>query len=131
MKTQTIDPADFVVSPGKIAAVEKSAAPKPIARKSNHEIQFYQFPRAVHESLIRANYMPALALAAAVYKGWYKDRDHRNPVKLTSALLAGFGASKDQKWKALKVLEESGHFLVERFPGHNPLVMMKWKLVKD
>jgi hypothetical protein len=110
--------------------IEQPAA-KPIPQKSKKEIEFYQFPKAVVDALIRMNYTPAWALAAAVYKGWYDDFKKHNPVKLTSALLAEFRVSKDQKSKGLKLLEQSDQFLVERCRGHNPLVTMKWKLIKD
>jgi hypothetical protein len=101
------------------------------SRKSKRGIEFYPFPKAVVDALIRVNYAPAWALAAAVYKGWYEDFKKRNPVKLTSALLAEFRISKNQKSKGLKFLEQSDLFLVERFHGHNPLVTMKWILIKD
>jgi hypothetical protein len=123
---------DFRLSPEQIAAAMKQQlATKLAPQKSKHEIEFYQFPKVVVDALARANNAPAWALAAAVYKGWYKDRKHRNPVKLTSTLLVEFGVSKDQKFRALKILEETGQFLVEHSRGRNPLVMMKWKLVKD
>jgi hypothetical protein len=114
-----------------IAMVIEPLAAKPIPQKSKKEIEFYQFPKAVVDALIQANYAPAWALAAAIYKGWYKDFKKRNPVKLTSALLAEFRISKNQKAKGLKFLEQSDLFLVERFRGHNPLVTMKWILIKD
>jgi hypothetical protein len=131
MKNTTMDSSDFLVSPEEIAAMKNQQAVKPIARRSEWKIGYIPFPMAVLEALIRTNYMPALALAIAVYVGWYKDRHHRNPVKLTSALLAKFPISRKQKEKGLKFLGESGQFLVERFPGRNPLVLMKWKLTKD
>jgi len=114
-----------------IPMVIEPPAAEPIPRKSKKEIQYYQFPKAVVDALIQANYAPAWALAAAIYKGWYKDFKKRNPVKLTSALLAEFRISKNQKAKGLKFLEQSDLFLVERFRGHNPLVTMKWILIKD
>ena len=114
-----------------IPMVIEPPAAKPIPQKSKKEIEFYQFPKAVVDALIQANYAPAWALAAAIYKGWYKDFKKRNPVKLTSALLAEFRISKNQKAKGLKFLEQSDLFLVERFRGHNPLVTMKWILIKD
>jgi hypothetical protein len=108
-------------------------------RISNHQnkkkpksgIEFYQLPKAVVDALIRVNYAPVWPLAAAVYKRWYDDFKKRNPVKLTSALLAEFEISKDQKSKGLKLLEETDWFIVKRFRGHNPLVTMKWILIKD
>jgi len=114
-----------------IPMVIEPPAAKPIPQKSTKEIEFYQFPKAVVDALIQANYAPAWALAAAIYKGSYKDFKKRNPVNLTSALLAEFRISKNQKSKGLKFLEQSDLFLVERFRGHNPLVTMKWILIKD
>ena len=98
----------------------------PFPHKPKCGIEFYKFPTAVVDALIQVNYAPAWALAAAVYKSWYEDFKKRNPVKLTSARLAEFRISKDQKTKGLKSLEQTGLFLVERPPGRNPLVMMKW-----
>jgi hypothetical protein len=60
------------------------------------------FPKAVVDALIRVNYAPAWALRQRIYKRWYEDFKKRNPVKLTSALLAEFEISKDQKSKGLK-----------------------------
>jgi hypothetical protein len=126
-----IDPKDFVLSPEEIAAMKESPAKSPPSHKPARGIEFFKFPKAVLIAIFRANYMPTLALAMAVYEGWYRDFKKRNPVKLTSALLAEFGISRDQKYRALKILEQSGQFLVERSPRRNPLVMMKWKLQKD
>jgi hypothetical protein len=128
---KTLRPEDFVISPEEIAAMRKSPAKLPPTRKPKRGIEFYQFPKAVLVAIRRANYMPALALAMAIYEGWFLDFKKRNPIKLTTALLAEFGVSRDQKWRALRILERSGEFLVERFPRRNPLVMMKWKLPKD
>jgi hypothetical protein len=127
----TLRPEEFLLSPEQMAAAKEQPAAEPIPRKSKKEIQYYQFPKAVVDALIQANYAPAWALAAAIYKGWYKDFKKHNPVKLTSALLAEFRVSKDQKSRGLKVLERSGLFIVERFPRHNPLVTMKWESIKD
>jgi hypothetical protein len=133
MKTTGIDPKDFWLSDEQVrehAAQQRGGDSKPKS-KPKRGIEFYQFPEAVMDAIRRTNYMPALALAMAVYKGWYLDFKKRNPVKLTSALLVEFAISRDQKRKGLKILEQTGLFLVERFPGHNPLVTMTWKLIKD
>ena len=99
--------------------------------KSKQGIKFYQFPKTVVDALAQVKYEPAWRLAAAIYKGRYEDFKKRNPVKLTSALLAEFRVSKKQKSKGLKFLEQTDLFLVKRFPGRNPLVTMKWILIKD
>jgi len=103
----------------------------PSSRKPKGGIKFFPFPKDVMYALIRVNYAPVWPLTAAVYKRWYDDFKKRNPVKLTSALLAEFEISKDQKSKGLKLLEQTDWFIVERFQGHNPLVTMKWILIKD
>ena len=127
----TFSPDQFRLSPEEIAARKEPPTKLLSSRKSKRGIEFYQFPKAVVDELIRVNYAPAWALAAAVYKGWYEDFKKHNPVKVTSALLAEFRVSKNQKSKGLKFLEQSDLFLVERFRGHNPLVTMKWILIKD
>ena len=124
------DPEQFRLSPEEIASTVKNPRVKS-PRKPKGGIQFYQFPKAVVDALTQVNYAPAWALAAAIYKGWYEDFKKRNPVKLTSALLAAFRVSRGQKLRGLRFLEQSDLFLVERFRGRNPLVTMKWLLIKD
>jgi len=133
MPTERLDPTDFVVPQREIAELQAQAkAAKSLQPcKPKHEIEFYQFPKAVMDAIARSNYMPALRVAMAVYKTWFDDFKKYNPVKLTSARLTGFGISKDQKMKALQVLEKTNQFLVDRSPGRSPSVMMKWKLVKE
>jgi hypothetical protein len=127
----TIDPDNFRISPEEIRAAEKSLMTKAVGRKPKGEIQFYLFPKSVLEELVHCNSKTALLIALAVYKAWYCDFKKRNPVKLTSALLAEFRISKDQKFRALKILSKMPQFLVEHSNGRNPLITMKWKLIKD
>jgi hypothetical protein len=124
-------PEDFRLSPEEMAAMKRPPPTKSIPRKSKKEIQYYQFPKAVVDALIEANYRPAWALAAAIYRGWYDDFKKRNPVLVTSAILVGYKLSRNQKSRALKILEATDQYIVDRFPRHNPLVTMKWKLTKE
>jgi hypothetical protein len=126
---KAIDPKDFVIPPEEIAAMKKQLAAKSAPRKPRKGIEFYQFPKTVLDELAEGN--PALLVAMAVYRGWYGDFKKRNPVKLTSAMLAEFGISKDGKYRALKTLSKNTQFIVERFNGRNPLVTMKWILTKE
>jgi hypothetical protein len=127
-----IDSNPFIIPEEQITEwLNRARTKSRSSKKPKREIQFYQFPKAILTAVFRANYMPALALVMAIYEGWYRDFKKRNPVKLSSDLLAEFGVSKDQKSKALKVLEQTGFFVVERFHRRNPLVMMKWILPKD
>jgi hypothetical protein len=127
----TIDPDNFRISPEEIRAAEKSLMTKAVGRKPKGEIQFYLFPKSVLEELAHSNSKPALLVALAIYKGWFKDFKKRNPVRLTAAMLAGFNLSRYQKYRALKILDGTPHFLVENFNGRNPLVTMRWILIKD
>jgi hypothetical protein len=131
MKTTALDPGQFRVSPEEMAAMKEQLAEKPIPRKSKREIEFYQFPKTVMDALIRANYGPAWALAAAIYKTWYDDFKKRNPVLVTSAVVVGYRLSRNQKSRALKILEGTGQYIVDRFAHHNPLVTMKWIPIRE
>ena len=100
--------------PAKVKATPKSP------------MEFMMLPLRVIKTLAHSS--PALAVVAAIIKAHYDDIEHRNPVQLTSARLAEFGVSKDQKWRALKILEKAGLVCVDRHAGRNPLVTVKWKL---
>jgi hypothetical protein len=95
-----------------------------------HTLKFYKFPPAVIDGLVAADYGPAWKVAMAICKRWYATF-RGNPVELTTwNLRKNYGLSKDQKWRALKVLEDTEQYIVERIPGHNPLVTMKWEPLK-
>jgi len=115
-----------------MAAMKKLPADKSsLPRKPKREIEFYPFLGHVVDALIRANYAPAWTLAAVIYKTWYRDYKKLNPVLVTSAILAKYGLTRHQKSRALKILEDSDQYIVERSANRNPLVMLKWKLVKE
>ena len=83
------------------------------------------FPARVLEAVgrvCRQNHTTApLALMLIIYEIRFKSFG-QNPAKLTTAALAKFSISKDQKFRALKHLEETGHFTVTRQHGKNPIV---------
>lgn len=127
----TFNPESFRLSPEDLKAGNGQQESVRTSRKERKLIDFYPFPKALLDGIVAADYMPALIVAMVVYETWYYDYEKRNPVKLTNASLRERGISRDRKRRALRVLENTGQYLVERFPGRNPLVMMKWKLVKD
>jgi hypothetical protein len=128
----TISPDKFRLSPKEMAAMKKLPADKSSPpSKPKREIEFYPFPGDVVDALIRANYAPAWTLAAVIYRAWYRDYKKLNPVLVTSAILAKYGLTRRQKSRALKILEDSGQYIVERSANRNPLVMMKWIRVKE
>ena len=50
--------------------------------------------------------------------------ERRPTVKLTSAFLARFGITHDQKTRALACLEEAGLMTIQRHHGKNPVVTL-------
>jgi len=134
MRTPPLDPNDFILTPEQIAEAKKLAAlqkKSPPPSKSKSWSRHIQLPISVTEAIARTNCAPAWALAMAIYRGWYEDYKKRNPVLVTSALLAPYGISRQQKLRALKALEATGHYTVDRFTRRNPLVFMKWILPKE
>ena len=121
----------FRLSPEDFTSNNSQQEPVRTPRKRKKPIEFYQSPKAVIDGLIAADYTPALIAVVVIYETWYHDYEKRNPVKLTSRSLQERGVSRKQKRRALKVLENTGQYLVERFPRRNPLATMKWKLIKD
>jgi hypothetical protein len=110
-----------------IAEWKEKSAKSPAAHKPKREM-YYWLPEALFKALVQVDCLPAWRLALAIYKTWYKDREHRNPVTLTSACLTEFRISKDQKSKGLRRLEKTGLFLVRNFKGRNSQVIMTWPL---
>lgn len=126
------NPQNFIVSDAEVAELkQQSSANGQKRRKAKREIDFYQFPEAVLQGILKTNYLPTLVLAMAVYKAWYDDFEKKNPVKLTTKRLEGFDLSPFQKSRGLKKLESTGQFIIERFPGSAPVVTMKWKEIRN
>jgi hypothetical protein len=125
-----IDMDRFRLRPEDLAKFQKLPAKSPSARKPKKEIEFYQFPKPVLIVIIQSGYMPALAVAAVIHETWYKSFQ-RNPIILTSTHLGKFRISRGQKLRALKILEQSGYFLVKRLPRRNPSVTLKWLPIKE
>ena len=102
-------------------------------QKSKHSkkrgIQWYLFPARVLDAVAkvcRQNHTPApLAMTLVLCEIRFKSFG-QNPVKLTTAALAKFSITGDQKSRALKLLEDTGHFTVMRQHGKNPVVRMNW-----
>jgi len=63
-----------------------------------------------------------------LYRTWFLDWEHKNPIKLTSESLRACGISRWQKLRALKILEKYGAITVARTNGKNPMVTLNWQL---
>ena len=90
--------------------------------------KFCQFPVSVLDAIIeqRGNWS-VLAVLVALHELWFTHPNHHNPVEFTSYTLRRFGISRQQKWKALWVLEKSGQItVVRRGSGKNPHVALNW-----
>jgi len=120
---------DIRATPEQIAAWQAEQAAKTEIGKAK-ELKFYYFPPEAIDGLVATDYAPAWKVAAAIYKQWYVTF-RGNPVKLTSRnLRENYGVSKKQKLRALKILEDTGQYIIERIPGRNPSVTMKWKALR-
>jgi hypothetical protein len=125
-----IDTQELFLTEEQIREFQARKSSRRSEKKPKREIQFFQFPKPVLVTIIRSGYMPALAVAAAIHETWYRGF-RRNPITLTSTRLGEFRISKDQKLRALKILEQSGCFLVKRFRGRNPVITLKWLRIED
>jgi uncharacterized protein YqiB (DUF1249 family) len=79
-------------------------------------------------TVMKSGYLPALSVLYVLYETWFLDLEHKNPIKLTSESLRLYKISKDQKRRALQVLEEYGAITVVRTNGKNPMVTLNWPL---
>jgi len=91
--------------------------------------EYCGFPRWVMDRLLSLNNpKTALAVLVCLYEIYFRDLEHRNPIKLTTFKLKKYGISKDQKARALKNLERLKIVSVERKPRKNPEVLFRWLL---
>jgi hypothetical protein len=84
------------------------------------------FDRAFATKEAKRNAWSVLTVLMALYELWFTDLDKRNPVTLTSYNLQRFGLSREQKYRALEILEEAQLVSVNRTNGKNPQVTMTW-----
>jgi hypothetical protein len=102
--------------------------------KKESGLQFYRFPRSVIQQILKASHgrggMASMVILFVLYELWFTRRNY-NPVMLTSRSLRQYGISMGLKCYALKLLEKSGQILVDRSPGKNPWVTLKWLPIKN
>jgi hypothetical protein len=115
---------DFRRPPGY---TETSVKKNPAKNARKFQQEFCKFPVPVLHALIekRGNWT-VLAIVTVLLETWYIDPIHHNPVTLTSTALSRFGVSRQQKWRALKILESTPYFRIEQQPGKNPIVRLEW-----
>ena len=105
----------------------RAKAPRRIPKTDR--LRFYQFPTEVLgdiSQLAIQNATPApLLVLFALYQLWFTSFCH-NPVKLTTRGVEKYGLSRQQKYRALELLEETGHITVRRECGKNPKVTLNW-----
>jgi hypothetical protein len=89
----------------------------------------YRIPEDVFENVWdlcerHKNYTP-LRILTVLIKLWFETY-RCNPVRLTSCRLQKLGIERRRKYRALKLLKESGLISVAPIPGANPLVVLNW-----
>jgi hypothetical protein len=119
-------PDDFIATL-KLKAQSPPKAKAPL--KVKDLFQFYKLPTRVAEDvgkLADEHGTPApLLVLLALYKAWFASFQ-TNPVKLTTYSLRTFGVTRDQKRRALQLLETTGHITVFREARKNPQVALNW-----
>jgi hypothetical protein len=109
---------------GFVKPGEKSPAKK--STRFNH----YTFPAKMMEALCAKRQDATLALLLHLTRIWFRDFQ-RNPIVLSRAEIDGVKMTRNQKARALAILEESGFVSVEQRPGRSPLVTLNWKPLKE
>jgi len=92
------------------------------------KLKLLTVPKTALLAIAKEKYPPAATILVVLYETYFLDLGHRNPVKLTSEHLRVYKISKDQKRRALQVLEKYDLVTVDRINGKNPLVTLNWPL---
>jgi hypothetical protein len=109
--------------------VPKGEAPLS-AEQKKFKLEFYQFPKAVIDQIVRTTHNAELAVLARLYELWFLNFQ-RNPVALSSVGVRAMGISRFSQMRALKSLEESKQISIERRKNKSPLVTIHWKGIQD
>jgi hypothetical protein len=123
----------YKASPEQVAArnARQAAKVEKSKRTEENELKYFEFPPEVVTKLLKKHYWPAWSVAIAIYQKWYATFQG-NPVKLTSKnLKENYDISRGQKERALRILEETGKYVVKRTPRQNPQVTMSWKPIQN
>jgi hypothetical protein len=95
------------------------------------ELEFYQIPKDVLEKALKgAHAAAAVAVLAALYERYFRDKFHWNPVKLTNTKFRELGISPHTKLRGLRELESQGSVTVEWRDRRSPIVTLNWKDIK-
>jgi hypothetical protein len=138
------DPRNLVGTPEQVTKWQKARAERRIQQERAAQetfknrsaptgkesgLQFYRFPRPVIQEILKTSRgrgsAASLVILFVLYELWFTHRNY-NPVMLTSHSLRQYGITRDLKCHALKLLEKSGQVLVDRSPGRNSWVTLKW-----
>ena len=100
------------------------------AAKKSARFTQYTFPAKLMEALCDRKQDATLALLLHLTRIWFRDFQ-RNPVELSRGKIDGLKMTRNQKARALAILEETGFVSVEQRPGRSPLVTLTWKPLKQ
>ena len=81
--------------------------------------------REISTGWIKALYpMSRSAILVGITLRFLSILTRKNPIKLTTIELSGWGLSRQMKWKGLRELEEGGLIKVQSQRGKNPVVLI-------
>jgi hypothetical protein len=131
---QTGDPLDLakLTMPADFWTGHSPDKPQTVRRyKKQAWVKWYKceatvLDRAFATTGARRNAWSVVAVLMALYELWFTDPDKRNPVSLTSYNLQRFALSREQKYRALQILEGAQLISVNRTKGKNPRVTLTW-----
>ena len=98
--------------------------------KKSTRLTYYTYPAKFMEALCDKKQDATLALLLHLTRIWFRDFQ-RNPVELSRGKIDGVKMTRNQKARALAMLEETGFVSVEQRPGKSPLVTLNWKSLKQ
>jgi hypothetical protein len=107
----------------------KKPRPRTPERKlARFQMKFYKWPVTLFEALIEQKAGWAVwTVAGILLEKHFKDINHSNPVRLTSADLQRFGISRYHKYQSLIILAKTNLFRIERCEKKNPSVLLCWE----
>ena len=98
--------------------------------KKSTRLTYYAYPAKLMEALCDKKQDAILALLLHLTRIWFRDFQ-RNPVELSRGKIDGVKMTRNQKARALAMLEETGFVSVEQRPGRSPLVTLNWQPLKQ
>jgi hypothetical protein len=104
---------------------ERKETLEPIEQVKPEKFKFYTFPKGVLKDVCTESGASAVLILMILLETHFR-RFGENPVKLTNQSLKPFGISRFAKYRALALLQKTGHIGIEKRKKKSPLISLKW-----